>query len=347
VAATASVGTAGTVEAPVWGTFSVRDHLEPEAFLREVLVFDRLVVPYPDPAAPGEWERWRHPDPKHPQVTWNPGRLDQILKVLGTESEPGYHGAQLAQRSMWSPFTWGVIRSNADIAVQASGNPYYATALGIRAGTARPGEIPGVVEAVAAYRSEKAWRGENQPASTPGEDPERIPVMEALIQLPRPLLLPPDSRNEMDKLRAAVDLALTEDFRKARHAYFTWFRDFMTPLRSGNPDQVRDSLDRASIQEAENRLRELWAHEVAVAKKVDKSTWGSRVELGCMSAGALGGIGLAVGAALPAIGVPVAILSFAGWAARRFTDPQPTRSLSGASMFVEAQRRLSWLQPTG
>jgi hypothetical protein len=42
VVATASVGTAGTVEAPVWGTFSVRDHLESEAFLREVLVFDRL-----------------------------------------------------------------------------------------------------------------------------------------------------------------------------------------------------------------------------------------------------------------------------------------------------------------
>ena len=37
--------------APVWGTFSVRDHCRPGAFVREVLLYDRLVVPYPDPNA--------------------------------------------------------------------------------------------------------------------------------------------------------------------------------------------------------------------------------------------------------------------------------------------------------
>jgi hypothetical protein len=327
------------------GTFSVHDHLKSEAFLREVLVFDRLVIPYPDPDTPGEWDRWRQPDPSDPSVTWNPGRLDQILGVLGTEAEPGHNGAQLAQRSMWNPFTWELIKSNAEIAALASGNPYYATALGIRAGIAKPDEIPDVVEAVAAYRSEKAWRRENQPEPTPDADPERIPVMEALIQIPRPLMLPAAGGTRMDKLRAAVDLSLSEGFRDARHAYFTWFRDFITPLRSGDPDRIRTSLDPASIIEAQNRLRELWTHEVAAAKKVDKERWGSRVEFGCMSAGALGGIGLAVAAALPAIGVPVAILSFAGWAARRFTAPQPPRSLSGASMFVDAHRRLDWLQP--
>ena len=88
---------------------------------------------------------------------------------------------------MWNPFTWELIASNADIAAQASGDPYYASALGIRAGAARPDELPNIVEAVAAYRSEKAWRKDNQPAATPDSDPERIPVMEALLQLPRPL----------------------------------------------------------------------------------------------------------------------------------------------------------------
>jgi hypothetical protein len=333
------------VEAPVWGTFSVHDHLEPEAFLREVLVFDRLVIPYPDPNTPGEWDRWRHPDPSDPSVTWNPELLDEILSILGTEAEPGYNDAHLAQRSMWNPSTWEMIKSNAEIAALASGNPYYATALGIRAGIAKPNEIPNVVEAVAAYRSEKAWRRETRPAATPDADPESMPVMEALIQIPRPLMLPPADGDWMDKLRAAVDLSLSPGFRDARHAYFTWFRDFMEPLRSGDPDKARTRLDPKSIIEAQNRLRQLWAQEVAAAKKVDKERWGSRVEFGCMSLGALGGIGLAVVAALPAIGVPVAILSFAGWAARRFTAQQPPRSLSGASMFVDAQRRLDWLQP--
>jgi hypothetical protein len=278
-------------------------------------------------------------------VTWNPGRLDQILSVLGTEADPGYNGAQLTQRSMWNPFTWELIKSNAEIAALASGNPYYATALGIRAGVAKPDELPDVVEAVAAYRSEKAWRKENQPEPTLDADPERVPLMEAMIQIPRPLLLPPAGGNRMDKLRAAVDVSLSEGFRDARHAYFAWFRDFITPLRSGDPDQIHTSLDAASIAEAQNRLRELWAQEVSAAKKVDKETWGSRVEFGCMSAGALGGMGLAAVAALPAIGVPVAILGFAGWATRRFTASQAPRSLSGASIFVDAQRRLDWLQP--
>jgi hypothetical protein len=31
------------------GNLSVRDHLAPEAYLREALVFDRLVIPYPNP----------------------------------------------------------------------------------------------------------------------------------------------------------------------------------------------------------------------------------------------------------------------------------------------------------
>jgi hypothetical protein len=345
VAAAALPSTAGAVEAPVWGTFSVRDHLHPHAFLREVLVFDGLVVPYPDPDRPGEWERWRRPDRSRPKLTWNPGRLDRLLGVLGTEAEPGHNGARLVQRSMWNPSTWEQIRSNAEIAKLASGNPYYATALGISRGIPNPDGIPTVVEAVAAYRSEKAWQEETQPAPTPDRDPKRIPVMEALIQIPRPLMLPRASQKPMDMLRAAVDLSLSEDFRNARHAYFTWFRDFITPLRSDDPDTVLTSLDPASIKLAENQLRKLWAQEVAAAKQVDKSKWGARVEFGCMSAGALGGIGLAVGAALPAIGVPVAILSFAGWAARRFTNPQPPRSLGGASMFVDAQRRLDWLQP--
>jgi hypothetical protein len=119
----------------------------------------------------------------------------------------------------------------------------------------------------------------------------------------------------------------------------------MEPLRIGDPHAVRTHLDRASIDLAQDQVRELWVREVAEAKKVDKERWGSRVEFGCMSLGALGGIGLAVAAALSAIGVPVAILSFAGRAARRFTARQPPRSLSGASMFVDAQRHLDWLEP--
>ena len=344
-------GLSGAVEAPVWGTFSVLDHLAPEPFLREALIFDRLVVPYPDPNMPGEWDRWTHPDPNDPKVTWNPARLQEILAVLGTEAAPGYNGARLVQRSMWNPHTWEMVRSNAEIAELASGNPYYATALGISSGKAGMPVIPDLVEAVAAYRSEADFRSAKHPTPepwpSPGFDPQtgRIPTMEALIRVARPLLVPTSDGDDLDKLRAAVDLTRSPDFQDAKRAYYTWFRDFISPFRGGPPTEALPGLDAASISLMQDRLRELLRQEVAAAKRVDKARWGKRIELGCMSVGTVGGIGLAALAALPAVGVPIAALSFIGWAARRFSDPPPPRSLSGASMFLDAQRRLGWLQP--
>lgn len=311
-------------ETPVWGTFSVRDHLRPEAFLRELLVFDRLVIPYPDPMVPGEWQRWRRPDPAKPSVSWNPGRLDQILKVVGTESEAGYNGAKLAQRSMWSPATWLHIKSKLDIADMASGNPWEATALGIREG------LPEVVEAVAAYGSKQAWRAEVKPLATRDTGSHGTPEMEALVQLARPLLVPAGEGRYMDKLRAAVDLSGDPTFRDARRSYFTWFRDFVGPLRGEDPDEVRRILTPASLVVMEDRLRELYDHELAAAKRLDRNTWGSRVETGCVAASALGAIGLAAVGSLPVLGVAVAVLSLGGWAAKRLTEPKaPPRTLRG------------------
>ena len=58
----------------VWGTFSVKDHCAPNAFVAEVMLYDRLVVPRP----PDENERirWRNEG-------WNPDLLDKLLSILG------------------------------------------------------------------------------------------------------------------------------------------------------------------------------------------------------------------------------------------------------------------------
>ena len=40
----------------LWGTFSVRDHLRRRAFIADVLLYDRLVIPYPpDDEQRREW----------------------------------------------------------------------------------------------------------------------------------------------------------------------------------------------------------------------------------------------------------------------------------------------------
>jgi hypothetical protein len=70
-----------------WGTFSVKDHLRPRAFVAEVILFDKLVIPRPATAkelyAEGQGipsedqkDRWfRH--------GWNPDRQRELLDILG------------------------------------------------------------------------------------------------------------------------------------------------------------------------------------------------------------------------------------------------------------------------
>ncbi len=57
-----------------WGTFSVIDHSNPSAFVPEVLLYDRLVIPVP--YSDSDRERWE-------REGWDPGLLDRRIKTLG------------------------------------------------------------------------------------------------------------------------------------------------------------------------------------------------------------------------------------------------------------------------
>jgi hypothetical protein len=67
----------------IWGTFSVRDHTHRGAFVADVIMYDRLVIPVPPSrwgdnkaAANDEWERWE-------QNGWDPAKQSQLLGILG------------------------------------------------------------------------------------------------------------------------------------------------------------------------------------------------------------------------------------------------------------------------
>jgi hypothetical protein len=55
----------------LWGCYSVRDHLEPRAFVADLLLYDRLVVPVPTDKDRG---RWVH-------LKWKPGRQQRLLEA--------------------------------------------------------------------------------------------------------------------------------------------------------------------------------------------------------------------------------------------------------------------------
>ncbi|MFF4259763.1 hypothetical protein ACFY1L_52315 [Streptomyces sp. NPDC001663] len=328
--------------APVWGTFSVRDHCLREAYLREVLLFDRLAIPYPDPLIEGERERWRRPNPADASQTWDPERLDVLLGILGTQESDGYNGARLAQLVRWGPQTWQELQSRLDTAHELTGNHFMDTSKGLHL---VPGsEIPGIVEAVAVYPTQAQWRQEVRPTL---QEPHTVSAAEALVAVPRPLLLPQPGGDELDVLRRAVDLAMDEEYAAMRAAYFDWFRDRVALLRTAAHESLADlRLDPGSVRIAEEELRTLWAREQKVVRKADKKRVWTRVEIGCTTLAAAGTTGLACAAALPVLGAGAALLSFAGWGIARWqaAGPDP-RSLGGASMFVEAHRRLGWMQP--
>jgi hypothetical protein len=98
----------------VWGTCAVNDHHRPGAFVREILLFDRIVVPYPD--TEDERQRWHDANPVDPLETWAPERLDELLDVLGTQKKPGREGARLAWTAPWSHKRWVEERTRREVA---------------------------------------------------------------------------------------------------------------------------------------------------------------------------------------------------------------------------------------
>lgn len=64
--------------AEIWAAYSVRDHLSPNAFLADVVMYDHLVVPVPPPGDTAEWDRW-----EEPENGWEPKRQGELLDALG------------------------------------------------------------------------------------------------------------------------------------------------------------------------------------------------------------------------------------------------------------------------
>src|SRR5262245_22566113 len=58
-----------------WGTFSVRDHLSENAFVSDVLLFDRLIIPVPDASTAEFWQKY------------DPERQEACLRVLGVKTD--------------------------------------------------------------------------------------------------------------------------------------------------------------------------------------------------------------------------------------------------------------------
>ncbi|MGA5454150.1 hypothetical protein ACPCVO_46965 [Streptomyces umbrinus] len=323
--------------AELWGTFAVNDHCRANAFVPELLLFDRLVIPVP--ATDAERARWRQPNPHMPGESWAPERLDRIRALLGSQHHEGVDGARLVWEAPWDDNRWRNTLSRREVAETITTTDAFGATRQILA----TGELPGVIEAVAAFPSEAECRDELRPEAGP---PEKEPAAQALIALARPFLVPSgDEGDDFGPLREAMELVRDPDYRRARTAYHEWMRDFVGDLQTPGAGLRQSTIDAASIRLADECLHQLIAEERQVVQRGGRRKYwaqaGFAMTVASVSAGAAAAMMAPGMSAL--MGVGGAVAGFGGWIAeRRAAEPPAPRPLGGASMFVAAQSRLNW-----
>jgi hypothetical protein len=198
-----------------WATFSVQDHLAKNAFVAEVLIYDKLVIPYPASFEDEEWRRWE-------QRGWNPEYLEKCFHKLGSLVEP----------VPWDEFHRQEFADRREAARQTGQDAYWTTKRFLQQkleNKQRRSEIP--IRPVVAYTSQEEWEKEFKPQKqkptsksaiiTPKSIQANVDRMAFLF---RHEFLVPDSDSEphIDVLRRAVELAEDPEYKEARGALYDW-----------------------------------------------------------------------------------------------------------------------------
>lgn len=216
----------------LWGTFSVADHLRKRAFVADVLIYDRLLIPVP---VPEDIERWESRD-------WRPDQQRQIIEVL-KEGDPsrvqeipwtGRWEEEFAERK--EKLAAAAAHDVSEIQDAKRANPntlgQYLERLFLvdyRNRTGGDGILQGVppmeVGVVPAYGSiDDFIRGFDAAEINEIQGrPDRL-----LGGFVWPFAVPADSkRSDLDLLRRAVDFANREEVHNYRMAFHRWRRDML------------------------------------------------------------------------------------------------------------------------
>ncbi len=322
----------------IWGTLAVDDHRRVEALVRQVLIFDRLVIPVP--ATGAERERWMSPNEHDPTETWDPDHLDTVLHILGTQRRESAGEAPLAWESDWTLERWQASKSRAEIASAITQyDAFYSTRLVLAMGE----DLPAVVEAMAAYPSEQTCARDLAPTTVAPDD---LTAADALVLLASPLLVPDVADGDVERaLVEAAALARSDRVRAERAAYHDFMRASVARLQRPGMDLSDVRLDAASLRVARANLESLMrALESEVAGDSRRSRW-TKVEWAVTAVGAAASIGLDCTEPLAAVAMLGPMLGFGGWVAgKRAQTPEP-RPLNGAALFVTGADKLSVFAP--
>jgi hypothetical protein len=237
-----------------WGTFSVMDHQLPNAFVAEVLLYDRLVIPVP----PNEDERKRWRETKR-----DPDKLDADLQILGDKAILVPWGEEQHQAFKTIYETAKTIASDAKYIEEGKKkniDPLYVTRM-LLTKDFLPQVPKGVIAwAMAAYPSfynyEQDMDKKSEDVSDAGARKENLAII-----LSHKFLVPDDpGRSPEQLLKQAVELSMRDDFIEHRIRLHSWEEGI---IQGG-------ITDKKAVEELEQYVNK---YNEVVAKAVDKVGW--------------------------------------------------------------------------
>ena len=262
----------------VWGTCSVKDHCDPRAFISEVMLYDRLVVPIP--VDDNDRIRWT-------VNGWDPDRLDKVLEILGKRARTIPWDAE--REAKWKKR----YDARADIAAGTPDWAFAATRLVLTEDL--PRFVTGV-QVVSNYITVPEM--ETEIGLRPAGDNE-IPLYggSAVAIIGHEFFVPDDPNwTYEDLLKEAVELSSDTDAELKRRAFWRWQREFFN-------DQ--GITDQSSLDEAVAEMHDLIEREKErIRKKNIVTTLRYAMLAGSVTLGAIGGplTAVALGTAFVSIG---------------------------------------------
>ena len=236
-----------------WGTFSVIDHINVSALVPEILLYDRLVIPVPNDD--NDRQRWA-------DNGWNPDLLDERLETLG----------ELAISVRWdetfqTEFSARMreVKEVADDATTEAQEaiPYQMTRrILVRS---RPPLPKGVshADAVAAYQSEADFKEDFL-----FKEKESKEAQLGLL-LGQKIAVPEVEADDNTVLLRAIDLAISEDFKRKRRKLYAWQEDILEkrilPARAIDDIDILIKEYNECVKKAANKVKINLAFTLAAA----------------------------------------------------------------------------------
>lgn len=203
-----------------WGTFSVADHKRRRAFVADVLLYDRLIVPYPPSS--DERKDWTGEG-------WNPDRLDSLLDVLGDDHVIRVPWTEEKHDRFESLFDLAQdARFDSDMLASArerEQDPMHITRM-LLTNDFMPDLPKGVTKvwAMPAYPSHYEFNKDSQ-IDVSNKDDRRQKLQ---CVLAHKFLVPTgDDKSDKQLLQDAIKLADEDDFKVHRAEYYKWQEDII------------------------------------------------------------------------------------------------------------------------